>query len=274
MSESGNMSLRGVLVAVALAFMAGLVLGHVGPSSLEQAADSDARPRLPPTAAPQPSIAARPAQAAATPDDVRRFQVPVTPSQPSKGPADAVVTIVQWCDLYGDECRRAQALLAQVTARYSEQARLVFRHFAQASREAQLGHEFARIAHTQAAKFWDAQALLLAAEGPPTLADVERYAAQLGLDWPATRTALEQHDHAGYVAADRVFAQMFAVAQVPAVFVNGRRLSGDLSLAPLEALIEDEIARAGKLLARGIPKDQVYAELTRHGAWERVVRKN
>src|SRR5687768_7574893 len=34
-----------------------------------------------------------------------RFKIAVTQAQPSAGPSDALVTIVEWCALYGEPCR-------------------------------------------------------------------------------------------------------------------------------------------------------------------------
>lgn len=67
-------------------------------------------------------------------DPVTRYKVPVTRSQPSIGPSDALVTIIEWCDLYGRACRESDALLAEALARHPREVRRVFRHFAGADR--------------------------------------------------------------------------------------------------------------------------------------------
>ena len=200
---------------------------------------------------------------------VTRYQVPVTGSQPSKGPSDAIVTIVEWCDFQVPDCKKTGPVLTAILAEYDGQVRWVYRNFTQPTPASQLSHEFARIAHEQAGKFWEARQLLQDAAGPPTPDDFRRYAEQLGLDWSATNAALDKHTHSGHVVADRMFADMFDVQDVPAFFVNGRRLSGPATLSAFKPLIDDEIARAGKLVASGVPKQQVYAELTKNGVWKR-----
>jgi protein-disulfide isomerase len=200
--------------------------------------------------------------------DVKRYQVPVTASQASKGPADAIVTIVEWCDFQLPECKQVDPLLTSLLAEYPEQVRWVYRSFAQATAASQLSHEFARVAHEQAGKFWEAKQLLQDAPGSPTPDDFRRYAEQIGLDWAATNTALDKHTHSGHVVADRMFAQMFDVQEAPAFFVNGRRLAGLATRAAFKRLIDDEVTRATKLVASGVPKQQVYAELTKNGVWK------
>jgi len=209
------------------------------------------------------------AQRLPSPQGAERFQIPVTRSQPSRGPSDAIVTIVEWCDLRAGACARSDAAIEQVLARSGEPVRRVFRHFAQPTRGSQLGHQLARIAHEQAGKFWEARALLSQSDAEPTAPDIERVAEQLGLDASATRAALERGTHAGHVTADRVFAQMFGVDSAPALFVNGRRLEQPVSLAALQSLVDDELAYAKQLVGRGVPKEQVYAELTKNGTWRR-----
>jgi protein-disulfide isomerase len=203
------------------------------------------------------------------PTEVKRFQVPVTASQPSKGPADAIVTIVEWCDLLSPECKAADKVVDSVLNEYGDSVRLVFRNYI-SGQTAPVGEEFARIAFEQAGKFWEARDLLREGSATPSRAELEAYANRLGLDWKATSAALEAHTHTGHVVADRLFAQMFEVQSAPAFFVNGRRVEGPASQQVFTTLIDDEIKRATKLVEQGIPKAQVYAELTKNGAWKDV----
>jgi protein-disulfide isomerase len=203
---------------------------------------------------------------------VKRHQVPVTLSQPSRGPTDALVTIVQWCDFERPACLKLDAALESLRVRYEGDVRVVFRHFAEPSATAQLPHEFAQLAFEQAGKFWEAKALVSSGARPLGPADFEPHAKQLGLDWTSVRSALERHTHAGHVASDRAFAALFGVQDVPAVFVNGRRIEGEVSPRSLRILVEDERERARGLVARGVSKAQLYAELTKDGAWDPQAR--
>jgi protein-disulfide isomerase len=246
----GVLGALALLAAIAVASNAGT---RSKPAAKQLAAAKVAAPRLPESA-----------------QAVERFQIPVTRSQPSRGPSDAIVTIVEWCDLSAGPCAKSDAMLEQVLARSGGRARRVFRHFAQPTRGSQLAHQLARIGHEQAGKFWEARALMSQSAAEPTAQDIERYTAQLGLDPSAVRAALERGTHAGHVTADRVFAQMFGVYSAPALFVNGRRLAQPFSLAALQIMVDDELAYAEQLVGRGVPKEQVYAELTKNGTWQRA----
>jgi protein-disulfide isomerase len=202
-------------------------------------------------------------------DGLKRYRIPVSSSQPSLGPADALVTIVEWCDLPDAGCSAVDPTLDALRAQFPNELRLVFRHYARPNESSALAHKFARAAHEQGGKFWEARRLLLAHRGDVTQADVERYAGRLGLDWKAVSTAMAANQQTGHITADRLFAGMFDVRDAPALFVNGRPLEGTPTADALEALIIEELARGRQLVASGVRKDEVYAQLTKDGAWNR-----
>lgn len=227
------------------------------------------------TAATQPGSAPQTQKQAATAAPTtgpKRYQVPVSDSQPSQGPKDALVTIVKWCDLPDSGCAAMEATLRELLAKDAAFVRVVFRHYAQLDSESSLrAHAFARAAFEQGGKFWEAQDLLFAHEGDVTMADVERYTHQLGLDWRSVKAAVESATFAPAISADRVFAGMFDVQQSASLFVNGRPLADKPTAQGLRALVEDELRIAADLMSKGVEKADLYAELTKHGAWNKPV---
>jgi protein-disulfide isomerase len=196
------------------------------------------------------------------------YKIPVSISQARLGPADALVTLVQWCDLPDAGCEAAEPVVQALLKEHPAELSLVFRHYLSDTRpDSARAHQFSRVAHEHAGKFWEARALLLAHSGPVTDLDLEKMAGKLGLDWAASKKAMDDGTFSGHVAADRMFAEMFDVHQTPAFFANGRPLSGAPSEASLRALVEGELARARKLVATGVQKDALYAELTKNGVW-------
>jgi protein-disulfide isomerase len=197
-----------------------------------------------------------------------RYKIPVSASQPGRGPADALVTIIEWCDLYGEACRRSDTIVQAVLEAHPHELRRVFRHVAGASEAEEHAHELARIAHEQAGKFWEVRAAFAARDAAPDRAELERVATAVGLDWAAVAPALDKGRFANHVLADRVFAKMFRVHSTPALFVNGRRLEGELSRERLEALVGEELATARSLVERGIARADVYASVTADAVWD------
>jgi protein-disulfide isomerase len=224
-----------------------------------------------PIATPETKVApAKPAVAAPT-ASARRFKIPVSDSQPSDGPANALVTIVQWCDLPDNGCSHMEPAIRSVLERDQGFIRLVFRHYPTSDPMSMPAHQFVRAAFEQGgrAKFWKAREKLLGMLARPKLEDLEQLAGELGLDWKTIKAGIDKESFAHVVSGDRVFASMFEVTGSNAIFVNGRPIEGEPNAKTLKALVEEELKAAVKLVAQGVPQEEVYAELTKAGEWRR-----
>ena len=201
-------------------------------------------------------------------DDGFRYQIPVTMTQPSRGAADAPVTLVMWGDL-GERDRAVEPVLAALSQHYGDKLRLVYRQHLAKDQSARIAvHELARIAFERTGKFWELRALVMKdAIATPSQADLERYATAVGLDWTATKAALDTHEFQRHIAADGIFGGMFGVTEAPAFFVNGRRFIGAATLPRLERLVDQELAYAQQVLARGVTPAGLYNELTKDALW-------
>lgn len=196
------------------------------------------------------------------------YKIPVSMSQPSKGPEDALVTLVQWCDLPDPRCAAIEPALQALLKKHPKDLRLVFRHYLEPKREgSSQAHQLARLAHERGGKFWEARELLLSQKGDVPFEQLEGIAVQLGLDWPQAKAAIEGGNFGGAVVADRMFASMFDVASTPALFANGRPLQGPVTEDALTKLVEEELARAKDSIGQGVQRANLYAELTKNGTW-------
>lgn len=250
-----------MVAATALALGAGFAAGYFIPS---------------PGSAPAAEVVVKEAAADVPAAEPRRFMIPVSDSQPSEGPANALVTIVQWCDLPDDGCSRLEPALRDVLERDKEFIRLVFRHYPRPERPMSMkAHQFLRGVFEQGgnAKFWKAREKLLGVMGALTMEDLERACNDLGLDWKAIETGIDREAFGPVVSGDRVFASMFEVRGSNALFVNGRPLEGAPTSKKLKDLVEEELKAAVKLVAQGVPQEEVYAELTKKGDWKKPIRR-
>ena len=204
----------------------------------------------------------------AAPGEPERFRVPVTPAQPSRGPADAPITIVEFSDFQCPFCARANTTLEQVVAAYPGQVRIVFRNnplpfhtdampAAQAGLEARLqrGDDGFWLMHDQF--FRNPRAL--------ARADLERYAGEVGLDIARFRTALDSRAHTAAIEADQELARQLGARGTPNFFINGRQLTGAQPINSFSEIIDDELARARRLEASGVPRAAIYDTLIRDG---------
>jgi protein-disulfide isomerase len=100
---------------------------------------------------------------------------------------------------------------------------------------------------------------------PPRLerADIERYAAELGLDRAAFGAALARSELGQAVDADAATAASLGVQGVPGFFINGKFLAGAQPYEAFKNKVDAELKSARKLVAGGTPRAKVYAAIMR-----------
>lgn len=192
-------------------------------------------------------------------DPALTYRVPID-GAPARGPADALVTIVELSDFGCPYCGRAQTTLAALERLYPGQIRMVYRHNPLDIEDASLAAEASMAAAAQG-QFWPMHDHIFAAGGRVTRAQVEELALALGLDMARFRRDLDQHRHLPRIAADAELAHGLGVYSTPAFFVNGRPILGALPLGVFVHVVEEELARARALVASGTPRERVYDAL-------------
>ena len=161
-----------------------------------------------------------------------------------RGPADAVVTVVE----YGDfECPWTQ--MAAPTAREllaaNADIRYVWRHLPlhDVHPYAQLAAEATEAAAAQG-KFWQMHDLLLSNQEHLQFENLIDYATQLGLDIGRFRDSLLRHPYASRIAQDVDSADRSGVAGTPTFFINEHRHDGPQDLPVLSKVIAEARAQA------------------------------
>ncbi|HEX4222951.1 MAG TPA: Na+/H+ antiporter NhaA [Pseudonocardiaceae bacterium] len=167
-----------------------------------------------------------------------------------RGPADAVVTVVE----YGDfECPWTQ--MAAPTAREllaeNGDIRYVWRHLPlnDVHPQAQLAAEAAEAAAEQG-MFWPMHDLMLRNQPNLRFADLIGYAESLAMDVDRFRDDLLRHRYAARIAQDVDSADLSGVAGTPTFFVNDRRHEGAPDLATLNHVIAGARDRAAAFANR------------------------
>ena len=176
---------------------------------------------------------------------VQRAEVAAT--GPSKGPANAPVTIVEFSDFECPFCSRANVTVDQVMKEYGDKVRLVFRHFPlNFHPNAQKAGEASLCADDQK-KFWEYHDVLFQNQKALEVDKLKKYAADLKLDTAAFNKCLDSGEKAAQVKADMEAGQKVGVNGTPAFFVNGVLLSGAVPFEEFKAVIDAELAgKAGK----------------------------
>lgn len=165
---------------------------------------------------------------------------------PSRGPADAPVTLVEFTDYECPFCaRHFRQTYRSLLAAYDGRLRYVVRNFPIRSihPQAQKAAEAAECAREQG-RFWEYHDLLF--ERSPALdrASLESYASQLGLDGPRFRQCLESGHTADVVERDFNDGLAYGVQSTPTFFINGRAVAGAMTLDQFREFIDAALAQA------------------------------
>ena len=177
--------------------------------------------------------------------DVQRFDVSIA-GAPSKGPANAPVTLVEFSDFHCPFCKQLEDnnTLTQILSKYGDQVKFVWIDYPidQLHPQARKAHEAARCAGDQG-KFWEYHRALYTG-GPKTGAQLKTAAQQAGLDTTSFDACFSSGKYEAAVQKDVDQGKRLSVTGTPTFFVNGRPLIGAQPLDAFTRLIDDEVARA------------------------------
>jgi protein-disulfide isomerase len=161
------------------------------------------------------------------------------------GSPDAVVTLVEYGDYECPYCKGASVVIPGLLERFDGKLRFVARHFPlpDVHPYAALAAEAVEAAGAQG-KFWEMHELLFARQDHLQLADLLRYAGELGLDVAEFEADLTGARYAGRVAIDVEGAETAGVAGTPTFFINDRRYVGAYDQASLERAVQEALREA------------------------------
>jgi protein-disulfide isomerase len=172
-----------------------------------------------------------------------RLDVPID-GAPVKGPASALVTIVEFSDFHCPFCKTVLPTLKEIEARYGGKVRLVFRDFPVDHRHpaARRAHEAARCAHEQD-KFWAYHDVLFAQAPRASGNDLQVFARDVGLDVPRFEQCMASGRHKEVVEKGIDEGSRLGVNATPTFFINGRLLMGAQPLESFVRVIDEELVR-------------------------------
>ena len=164
---------------------------------------------------------------------------------PSKGPANAPVTIIEFSDYECPFCKRAEPTVEQVVAAYPDKVRLVYRHYPLPfHKSARPAAEAAACANAQG-KFWEYHAKLFQNQNQLGADKLAAYADEVGLDKAKFSDCLAKKPYTAAIDKDLADGQKVGVNGTPAFFINGRMLSGAQPFDKFKEIIDDELASKG-----------------------------
>jgi protein-disulfide isomerase len=178
--------------------------------------------------------------------DAPRATVAIEGDDPALGPAAAPVTLVEFSDFQCPFCQRVEPTLKRIRETYGDRVRIVWKDFPLTSIHPQAfkAAEAAQCAKEQG-KFWEYHDRLFANQQALQVDALKLHATALGLDATKFNACLDSAKYAERVQAQMTAGAGLGVNSTPAVFVNGRLLSGAQPYETFAAVIEEELQRAG-----------------------------
>lgn len=172
----------------------------------------------------------------------RKELEPPTADNPSRGPADAKVTVQVFGDFECASSLQAMPVLAQVEEKFPGKIRFIWRNLPlPVHSHAALAAEAAQEVFTQkgAAAFWRYNTLLFAAQADGSLdrKRLEKLAKKVGVDMVRFRSALDSRRHKAAVDRDVEAAQKADIDETPTFVINGQLLAGAHPTSELEHIV-------------------------------------
>ncbi len=163
-------------------------------------------------------------------------------ASPSRGAADAPVTVVVFSDFQCPFCAKSEGTIHDLEAAYPGKIRFVFKN------QPLPFHEHARLAAKAAlaaneqGKFWEYHDALFAHQKDLDRASLERYAEDLDLNLRRFRADLDDPRLDIAVEADITEAHRLDVKGTPTFFVNGRNIAGAQPIAAFRTKVDQALA--------------------------------
>ena len=177
----------------------------------------------------------------------------------SKGPADALVTIVEFSEFQCPFCSRVNPTVKAITDKYGDKVRVVFKHNPLSfHKDAPLASQYALAAGAQG-KFWEMHDKLFENQRAIQPADLDKYAGELGLNLDQLKKDANGEAIKKAIADDMALATKVGARGTPNFLINGKQLSGAQPLDRFTALIDEELKAAEAEAAKGTAKTEVYA---------------
>jgi protein-disulfide isomerase len=186
-----------------------------------------------------------------SPDSMQQIEIG---DSPSKGAADAPVTIVEWADFECPACAATSPILDQAVEAYPRYVRLVYKHFPLSMHEHAEGAARAAVAAQKQGKFWEMHHAMFNNQSSLDDAGLLKLATSVGLDLKAFDADRRSEAVADAVSADRKAAEKLGLRGTPSVFINGRLFDSDhfSIVEDLHAWIELEVKlKTGKSAVAG-----------------------
>jgi len=125
----------------------------------------------------------------------------------------------------------------------------------------------ARVAYKQKGDkgFWEAHDALFASNPKLEDEDLKGISEKLGLNWDEVKKAIDNNKYGERFDASVDLAGDLQARGTPHFFINGVRLSGAQPFDAFKKAIDEQLAKAKGIVAKGVSRAKVYEEIMKEG---------
>ena len=175
----------------------------------------------------------------------------VAATGPQRGSEHAPVTIVEFSDFQCPFCGRFAPVMQAVLKKYPTQVRLVYRNLPLTNLHANAEHAAeAGMCAADQGKFWDMHDVMFAEQSTLGLDALKEKAKRIGLNTATFAECLDSGKSRETVLHDFRAAEQLGLTGTPTLYINGRYLTGAVTLEELSSLIDDELRRVSLVAQR------------------------
>ncbi|MDD2807416.1 MAG: thioredoxin domain-containing protein [Patescibacteria group bacterium] len=168
----------------------------------------------------------------------------VTSDDPSHGPKDSKVVVVEFLDFQCSYCLEAEPVIRQILKDYGDKILFQYRDFpiTDIHPQALMAAEAAECAHEQG-KFWEMRDKIFEDQANINEAVLKTYAVQIGLNSVQFGNCLATEKYRSEIEQDLTDGYAAGVKATPTFFINGARLDGAVPLNTFEKIITAALSR-------------------------------
>lgn len=169
-----------------------------------------------------------------------------TAGAPSKGPANARVTIVEFSDFQCPYCRVAAMQVYKVLEMFPNDVKLVFKQFPlETHSQAELAAQASLAANAQG-KFWQLHDKMFTNPKQISKDQIMLWAKEVGMDVVRLAGDLQANRYKKQVEAEVLEGVAAGVSGTPTFFINNKAYRAMMDPEILKPLIEEELKKASK----------------------------
>lgn len=170
----------------------------------------------------------------------------ITPATPTKGPADAPVTIIEFSDFQCPFCDRVQPGLVELRAKYGDKIRWAFKFLPLEFHPEAKPAAYASLAANKQGKFWEYSQLLWSKQASLGEKTYVAVAQELKLDMDKFNKDRASDEVKKQVETDLADAEAAGARGTPHFLINGEALSGAQPASEFSKVIDADLAKAAK----------------------------